>query len=129
MTGTPNFLATMFNGENPLPQIDKDLRVKAESLVIVNLDKLPFIPVLVQTGYLTIVGEDRSGYRLDFPNHEVASSYALWSIVSATQKDAITIQSLGSMLVRQLEQGNFDAFFQNMIPLFAAIPHDIHVGD
>lgn len=89
-------------GENPLPQIDKDLRVKAESLVIVNLDKLPFIPVLVQTGYLTIVGEDRSGYRLDFPNHEVVSSYALWSIVSATQKDAIPIQSLGSMHERNV---------------------------
>lgn len=128
-TGTPNFLATMFKEENPLPQIDKGLRVKSESLVIINLDTLPFVPVLVQTGYLTIVGEDRAGYMLDFPNQEVSSSYALWSLAGAFHKDSITIQSLGGILLNLLEQGDFDTFFQHLIPMFASIPFDIQVGD
>jgi hypothetical protein len=128
-TGTPNFLATMFKGETPVPQIDQALRVALESLVIVDLDKLPFVPVLAQTGYLTIVGQDKTGYILDFPNYEVSNSYALWSLAGIFNKDSITIHSLGGVLLRLLEQKNFDEFFTRLIPMFASIPHDIQVED
>lgn len=126
-TGTPNFLATMFKGQAQAPQIDKSLRVDKTDLVIVDLEKLSFIPVLVQTGYLTLTGVDRIGYMLDFPNYEVAKSYALWSIAGTFDKEASTIRSLGGILMTQLEQLDFDGFFNELIPLFASIPIDIQV--
>lgn len=128
-TGTPNFLATMFQGENPVPQIDKNLRVTPDSLVIVSLAKLPFVPVLVQTGYLTIVGEDQEGYLLNFPNYEVSSSYALWSLAGSFNKETTDIRSLGITLRAALREQDFDTFFQNLISMFASISHDIQVGD
>jgi hypothetical protein len=128
-TGTPNFLATMFKDQNPVPQIDTTLRIKSEDLVIVNLDKLPFIPVLVQTGYLTITGENRTGYSLDFPNYEVASSYALWSLAGTFNQESMNIRSLGGVLITLLEKNDFDSFFQHLIPMFASIPYDIQLED
>lgn len=126
-TGTPNFLATMFRDENPLPQIDKDLRIKSDDLVIVNLNQLPFVPVLVQTGYLTFVDEDQDGYLLDFPNQEVSRSYALWSLAGTFNKESIGIRSLGMTLRAALKDQDFDSFFKQLIPLFATIPLDIQV--
>lgn len=127
LTGTPNFLATMFKGQTQAPQIDKNLRVDKTDLVIIDLTKLSFIPVLVQTGYLTLTGADRIGYMLDFPNYEVAKSYALWSIAGTFGKESSTIRSLGGVLMTQIEQLNFDDFFNELIPLFASIPIDIQV--
>lgn len=129
MTGTPNFLATMFKGHNPLPQLDKRLRVTPDSLVIINLDKLSFIPILVQTGYLTFTGHDSDGYILDFPNQEVSQSYMLWSLVGVTGKESTDIRSLGITLREALNDQDFDLFFQSLIPMFASIPHDIQIGD
>ncbi len=128
-TGAPNFLATMFKDENPFPQIDPGLRVTSDSLVIVDLEKLSFVPVLVQTGYLTIVGEDSDGYLLGFPNQEVSRSYTLWSLVGSLNKKSTDIISLGIILRQALKELNFDVYFQQLIPMFASIPHDIQVGD
>lgn len=128
-TGTPNFLATMFKGYEAVPQINQSLRVMSSDLVIVNLDKLPFIPVLVQTGYLTFVGQDQDGCILDFPNYEVSSSYAQWSLAGSFNQEPTDIRTLGIDLRKALRQLNFDEFFQHMIPMFASIPHDIQVKD
>lgn len=128
-TGTPNFLATMFKDQSPVPQIDQGLRVAPESLVIVNLDRLPFVPVLVQTGYLTIVGQDRDGYQLDFPNYEIRNSYALWSLAGSFNKESTSIHSLGMDLRKALKAEDFDRFFELLVPMFASIPHDIQVED
>lgn len=128
-SGTPNFLATMFKSQNPAPQVDNSLRVKSDDLVIVDLAKLPFVPVLVQTGYLTIVGQDQDGYILGFPNQEVSQSYALWSLVGTFNKESIGIRSLGINLRAALKNQDFDSFFQQLIPMFAAIPFDIQVED
>lgn len=128
-TGAPNFLATMFKDENPYPQIDPGLRVTSDSLVIVDLRKLSFVPILVQTGYLTIVGEDSDGYLLGFPNQEVSRSYTHWSLVGSLNKKSTDIISLGITLRQALKELNFDLYFQHLIPMFASIPHDIQVGD
>ncbi|MCA9507655.1 MAG: AAA family ATPase, partial [Myxococcales bacterium] len=126
-TGTPNFLATMFKEHEAAPQLNQNLRVDHSDLVIVNLEKLPFVPVLVQTGYLTIVGEDRDGYILDFPNYEVSSSYALWSLAGSFNKESTDIRTLGIELRKALKVHDFDNFFQHLIPMFASIPIDIQV--
>ncbi len=128
-TGTPNFLATMFKNQNPVPQLDQHLRVKKDDLVIVDLEKLSLIPMLVQTGYLTIVGQDEDGCIIDFPNQEVSRSYMLWGLAGTFSKESTDIRSLGIILRKALKKQDFDAFFNQLIPMFASIPFDIQVGD
>ena len=85
------------------------------------------IPVIFQSGYLTIKGYDeRFGlYRLGYPNREVEEGFIKFLMPFYTrfnkQESAFEIQKF----VREIEIGEVDAFFRRLQSFFADTPYEL----
>lgn len=86
------------------------------------------IPLLFQTGYLTIKGFDDMGgwrtYSLGFPNKEVRNSFNA-RLAKAYVGDGSSISSTQIKCLRALLAGDLETFFGSMKVFFANIPYDI----
>lgn len=75
-TGTPTFLVKLLQQNDYDLKELKGLYVDDSALQSVDDDYADPIPVLFQSGYLTLSGYDpEMGYRLDFPNREVERGF------------------------------------------------------
>lgn len=72
-TGTPTFLARWVKDNELNPQSINGVTVSIEDIVSVGFDSMNPIPLMFQTGYLTIESYDKTTqlYTLGFPNREV----------------------------------------------------------
>lgn len=72
-TGTPTFLIKLLRREQLYDF--SQMEVSGHSFITYDIEHLQAIPILFQTGYLTIKSQDEYGlYRLDYPNAEVKES-------------------------------------------------------
>ena len=126
-TGTPTFLVRRMRKMHfDIRQIDgQALYADAGSLSDYRADNPDIVPLLYQTGYLTIVGsEPGTGlYRLGFPNEEVRQGFTkslfpeyVEGAVPGSGKDIFTLR-------RYLEQGDTDSIRDVLAALFASIPY------
>ena len=73
--------------------------------------------LLFQTGYLTIVGEERRGprtlYRLDYPNFEVQQGLNQ-GLLEYVTRSAVEAVDQGEALVRLLGENDFDGFAERL---------------
>ena len=74
-TGTPTFLIEKSKKEQ-FYQLD-EVKISSFKLQSFDIDQLETIPILFQTGYLTIVGKEdvRNDFILSYPNKEVKQAY------------------------------------------------------
>ena len=90
------------------------------------MDENP-IPLLYQSGYLTIKGYDkRFGlYRLGFPNEEVEKGFIsfLLPYYAKVGKSESIFQI--SLFVRDVESGDIDSFMQRLQSFFADTPYEL----
>lgn len=126
-TGTPSFLPRRLrNMSFEMNQfMNGTLNATAETLSDYRDDNSNLIPLLYQTGYLTLVDYDNVGryYTLGFPNEEV--EYGLLNSLmpeyipgagSGSGKDIISIK-------RYLETGDVDRIRDVFTALYASIPY------
>lgn len=127
-TGTPTFLVEL------LKRTDYDLRelegveLSADQFADYRTDADYPIPVIYQSGYLTIKGYNSrfKSYILGFPNDEV--KYGFLNFVSpyytgkADGKSRFNIEHF----VRELESGDVDAFLTRLRSFFAGIPYELN---
>ena len=87
------------------------------------------LPLLVQTGYLTIKGYDRERrlYTLGYPNREVEDAFIRYLVdeFSAVRKERA--DTYVWRMVDALLAGDFEQFFQVLQVFFAGIPYDIQI--
>ncbi|MDR2374850.1 MAG: ATP-binding protein [Treponema sp.] len=128
-TGTPTFLfkelertrfdITLFMDkiEVPEPEIN-DYRPG---------DRTP-VPLLYQSGYLTITGYDRElrVYRLGFPNEEVQYGFlnSLYRYLFPVQNDINGLNVWTFM--KALRSGEADVFLTQLKAFFASVPYDLY---
>ncbi|MBA3535579.1 MAG: AAA family ATPase [Tatlockia sp.] len=76
-SGTPSFLINLIKHQYSSLEDIKDIELSADSLGTFDIDNIPLIPLLFQTGYLTITGYDpiTEKYQLNYPNVEVSESF------------------------------------------------------
>ncbi|NDV58429.1 ATP-binding protein [Bacteroides sp. 519] len=128
-TGTPTFLVDL------LKESDYDLRVLIDG---VETDSSSFseyradtgnpIPLIYQSGYLTIKGYDsRFGlYRLKFPNDEVQYAFLKFLVPFYTpMKDGERGFFIGKF-VKELECGDLSAFMERLKAFFGDIPYELN---
>ena len=86
------------------------------------------IPLLFQTGYLTIKGFNNMGgwrtYSLGFPNKEVRNSFNA-RLTKAYVGEGLSISSSHMKCLRALLADDLETFFSAMKAFFANIPYDI----
>ncbi|MDE6786719.1 MAG: AAA family ATPase, partial [Muribaculaceae bacterium] len=72
-TGTPTFLAKWVRNNGIDPREINDVAASKDELISVGFDEVDPVPLMFQTGYLTIARYDRESelYQLRLPNREV----------------------------------------------------------
>ena len=128
-TGTPTFLIRLIREQNYDVRELENLRVNELSFSSYEIEDLSVLPLLFQTGYLTIKGYDprRRLYELYYPNLEVEDSFlkCLMDEFSSVRKEVA--DSYLWRLVDALGEKDFDTFFEVLQVFFATIPYDIQI--
>lgn len=83
------------------------------------------IPLLYQSGYLTIKGYDKEfkEYSLDYPNEDVSQGFAIDLLRVST--DETDPETLVKRFVKDVRKGKADSFMQSLQSFFSDIPYDL----
>lgn len=127
-TGTPTFLARM------LRQTDFDLReldgieVSAASLTDDRADVNNPVPMIYQSGYLTIKKYDDEFqiYTLGFPNDEVRYGFLNFITPFYTTLPSTETSFYIGKFVQELRAGNTEAFMNRLRAFFADFPYELN---
>ncbi|MBV7327773.1 hypothetical protein KFU94_05835 [Chloroflexi bacterium TSY] len=97
------------------------------------IEQLAIVPLLFQTGYLTIKdsfieGEDQI-YRLDYPNYEVEHAFIAYLLSEFTELERSFSGSYLRQLVRALRGMDLTKFFEILDVFFANIDYDLQLRD
>lgn len=130
-TGTPRFLVDLLK-EKPL-ELTEDLSVPASAFVAYEPDRLQVLPLLVQTGYLTIKSSDTFGgekaYRLGYPNREVDQSFNRMLTMGLSMMDDVDLNQSLRALLEALHDGRIEDLLTHLKVFFAGIPYDIQLSN
>jgi hypothetical protein len=126
-TATPSFLIKLIEEQriNILELNGKTVRY--EDFRKYDADNMHAVPVLYQTGYLTISGydEEQDSFVLDYPNEEVRASFADSLIDICLHIPAGCHSSLAVTLMDTLLKGDVEGAINALKPFFASIPYDL----
>ena len=127
-TGTPSYLATLLVRHNYNLEEMTGVEVDEDVLNSIDSESTNPIPVIYQSGYLTIKGYDEEFqlYRLGFPNKEVEDGFMKFLIpYYLTRNDDRSTAFDIRKYVQDLRNGNVDEFVTRMRALFADTPYDL----
>ena len=128
-TGTPTFLVEL------LKESDYDLRTlidgieaSASSFMEYRVDADNPIPLIYQSGYLTIKGYDKEFqlYRLAFPNDEVRYGFLNFLVPYYTPVKEDEQNFYIGKFVQELRAGEVDAFLTRLQAFFADFPYELN---
>ena len=124
-TGTPTFLVELLQKADYNLEEMAGIETDADMLGSIFNDDNP-IPVIYQSGYLTIKGYDnRFGiYKLGFPNREVEDGFMKFLLRYYTTKKISNSAFEISKFVFDIESGNAEGFMQRLQSFFAGAKFD-----
>jgi hypothetical protein len=128
-TGTPTFLLKLIRDRGYDVRTLDQLEIEELAFSSYELETLRVVPLLVQTGYLTIKGYDRESrlYRLGYPNYEVERAFLTYLLdLFRSVEDGLAGAYLWR-LVQALRAADFDRFFEILAVFFSDIPYDLHI--
>ena len=129
-TGTPTYLVKLLKKHHyDLEQMAHE-ETDAQVLNSIDSESTNPIPVIYQSGYLTIKGYDeRFGmYRLGFPNREVEEGFIRFLLPFYTNINKVEAPFAIQKFVREVESGDYDSFFRRLQSFFADAPYEVIVG-
>lgn len=125
-SGTPDILVKKLRqSKMPLYKLADGVNAKGSELKDYRWEDPDPVPLLYQSGYLTICGYDRrfENYKLRLPNGEVK-----YGLLNSLANDVLGPNSTEQILtidhlIINLESGDLDSFFKNLQAFFASIPY------
>ncbi|MDR0894151.1 MAG: ATP-binding protein, partial [Prevotellaceae bacterium] len=127
-TGTPSFLVDLLTeSDYDLRKLVDGARMASSDFDEYKADKSNPIPLIYQSGYLTIVDYQpkRRLYTLGFPNEEVRYGFIKFlSPYYTTVPDGNTASHINNFL-DQLDAGDVENFLEGMKVFFAGIPYEL----
>jgi len=130
-TGTPTFLIDLIKKQKQLPEEFEHLKANDLTGSTQQIKNFPLIPLLYQTGYLTIekAGKDglRPYYFLNYPNEEVRHSFLTHITAAFLDKDEFAIQPEALSLRDTLIAENIPRFVEKFQSFLSDIPVRLHV--
>lgn len=127
-TGTPTYLVDL------LKQSDYDLRllidgveVQASAFSEYRAEARNPLPMIYQSGYLTIKGYDKEVnlYTLGFPNDEVRYGFLNFLVPYYTEVSDAETGFYIVKFMRELKAGDVDAFMERLKVFFAGMPYEL----
>jgi len=128
-TGTPTFLIKLIKSQNYSVKDIEDLRVRELSFSSYEIENLAVLPLLFQTGYLTIKGYNPKSmlYKLYYPNREVEDAFLKYLMDEFSEMEKGRPDAYLWSLAEALDERDFDTFFEVLQVLLADIPYDIQI--
>lgn len=127
-TGTPTYLVELLKKHHYNLQRMAHEETSAEVLNSIDSTSDNPIPVIYQSGYLTIKSYDnRFGiYRLGFPNLEVEEGFIKFLLpYYAANTNAVESSFEIQKFVREIEAGDYGSFFRRLQSFFADTPYEL----
>lgn len=125
-TGTPTFLIELMKRQ---PVDINNVIVPEYTFSTYDPCDLHPMPLLVQTGYLTIKDAKMTGrrrqYRLGFPNFEIEESFSMWLVAAFSNTYQEELNSALNHIVDALQTGDIDDMLEHLKTFFANIPNTI----
>ena len=129
-TGTPSYLVELLKRNRY--DLDRLVHEEIDAETLDGVDSVDSdpIPVIYQSGYLTIKGYDaRFGtYRLGFPNLEVEEGFVKYLLPYYANVSASKTPFEIGCFVREIERGDYDAFFCRLQSFFADTLYETITG-
>lgn len=126
-TGTPTYLVELLKKHHY--DLERMAHEETSAAVLDSIDSSSDnpIPVIYQSGYLTIKGYDqRFGiYRLGFPNREVEEGFIKFLLPFYAHTNAVESDFEIQKFVREIESGDYDSFFRRLQSFFADTPYEL----
>jgi len=128
-SGTPSFLVHLLKTQYTALEDIQDVELSADSLGTFDIEHIPLIPLLFQTGYLSITNYDKetNKYKLGYPNTEVSLSFQKYLVVALTQNSPVTVERSVSLMIQALNNNNIDVFCELLQSLLAHIPYNLYI--
>ena len=129
-TGTPTFLVKVMQETDYDVTRLSDEEIDAPSLMDVDTVYHNPIPLLYQSGYLTIKGFDPEFgmYHLGFPNREVKHGFLNFLVKYYTPSRTESGMMLVAKMLREIRSGSAEGFMQRLEALFSKTSYQIQ-GD
>ena len=129
-TGTPSYLVELLKHTHYDLYELANTETDADVLNSIDSTSSNPVPVIYQSGYLTIKDYDsRFGiYKLGFPNLEVEEGFVKYLLPFYTSVSAPKTPFEIGRFVREVENGDYDAFFRRLQSFFADTPYEVIAG-
>ena len=127
-TGTPTFLVKhLANTGFEIPILENNVTIDANSLMDYRIENDDYIPVLYQTGYLTIKSYDMEvgEYTLGFPNEEVKYGFLNELLPQFTPSFGVSSSKFTAAgFIKLLRVGEIEKTMKMLQAYFATIEYD-----
>ena len=126
-TGTPTFLVELLQrSKYDLHRLTEEMAT-ADSLGGIDTMETNPVPILYQSGYLTIKGFDKEfrTYELGLPNKEVEEGFTKFLLPNYASLSSGNPSFEISSSVREVRGGNIDAFMRRLQSFFADTPYEL----
>jgi hypothetical protein len=126
-TGTPTFLVKMLkDGNFEIPNLENEVKIPVNSINDYRLEYNNPVPLLYQSGYLTIKGYDTkfNEFTLGFPNEEVKYGFLNELLPAYVPQYVVQQKFSAASFVRTLEANDIDGFMNTVRSFYSSIPYD-----
>ena len=129
-TGTPSYLVELLKHTHYDLYEMANTETDADVLNSIDAASKNPVPVIYQSGYLTIKDYDPEFgiYRLGFPNREVEEGFVKYLLPFYTSVSAPKTPFEIGQFVREIRSGDYDAFFRRLQSFFADTPYEVIAG-
>ncbi len=129
-TGTPSYLVELLKRTNYDLYDMANTETDADVLNSIDSTSRNPIPVIYQSGYLTIKDYEPEFkiYRLGFPNQEVEEGFMKYLLPFYTNIQASKSPFEIGRFVREVRAGDYDAFFHRLQSFFADTSYEAIIG-
>ena len=126
-TGTPTYLVELLKKHHYDLQRMAHEETSAEVLNSVDSTSDNPIPVIYQSGYLTIKGYDEEFgmYRLGFPNREVEEGFVRFLLPYYANVNKVESPFEIQKFVREVRSGDYSSFFRRLQSFFADTTYEV----
>ncbi len=127
-TGTPTFLLKLLR-ENQLLALD-NLEVNELAFASYDIERLQILPILFQTGYLTIKAKGEFGlYRLGYPNREVEASMLMYLLGEMSHSEPALTTPTVVHLYKAFLHNDLEQVIKLIKSIFKNIPSQIFISE
>jgi hypothetical protein len=132
-TGTPTFLINRLKKHNLAKTVLDPVIVDSSAFNSYDPDALDDVPLLFQTGYLTVKDENMTNgdslYTLGVPNLEVRDSLMKHLLNAYTQYPIEQLGTIGRAMLQQIRNLDEEGLTRNLQKMLAGVPYNLQPED